>query len=111
MTNVIARTGRVQSWIDEPEWTLPRYPVLFVLKTEWKVPMESQQSNMQATVSDMEQELLSIYQSSTQTDMRGRQALLRLALYHLGEFFSVINDYPQRWKIKMEQSSSTRCKP
>jgi hypothetical protein len=75
-----------------PGSTIPK--VVYLLAAQFlfqpillMAPMESQtQSNMQSMVSDMEQELLSIYHSSTGGAMSGHQALLRLALYHLGEF-------------------------
>jgi hypothetical protein len=61
----------------------------------------------QATLSEMEQELRSIYQNSIQKDTRGRQALLRLGLYHLDEFTLALTKLSgEEVNTKTEQSSS-----
>ena len=64
--------------------------------------------NSQAQLSDMEQELQSIYRNFLQKEPRGRQALCRLALYHLDEFILALTKLSaEETDSKTEQSSST----
>ena len=41
MSELISRTGRVQSWLDDPSGRLPVSCTVFVVENEMEVPMES----------------------------------------------------------------------
>ena len=80
---LISRTGRVQSWLDNPESRLPVSCTVFVVEDSMEGKMESKQAGDSSHMPyDMEQELLSIYQSSEPEEVKTEKVLQLLALYH-----------------------------
>ena len=59
MSNVIARTGRVQSWLDDPTSRLPVSCTVFVVENEMEGPEGIEDpGDLHLTLSDMEQGVL-----------------------------------------------------
>ncbi len=87
MSNVIARTGRVQSWIDDPEGRLPVSCTVFVPTNSLDGPDGITNAIRYAIHGLRYGAGVAIHLSQLDgRGMSGHQALLRLALYHLGEF-------------------------
>ena len=86
MSDYISRTGRVQSWIDEPDGRLPVSCTVFKVDNELEGPNGIEASgDLRVTLYETAQELLSTYQNWIHEDTRERQASLRVVLYHLDE--------------------------
>ena len=80
---LISRTGRVQSWLDNPESRLPVSCTVFVVEDSMEGKMESKQvGDTSAMDSDLEQELRSIYLSSDPKEVKTEKVLQLLAQYH-----------------------------
>ena len=85
MSELISRTGRVQSWMDDPEGRLPVSCTVFVVENEMKDPMESKRAgDLLVMLYAMERDAQSIYQGLTPEGTREHQGLWRLVQYHLG---------------------------
>ena len=86
MTNLISRTGRVQNWIDDPTSRLPVSCTVFTVEDSMEGKNESKQVGDSSLMhSDMEQELLSIYQSSDPKEVKTAKVLMLLDQLALGK--------------------------
>ncbi len=66
MTNLISRTGRVQSWMDDPTGRLPVSCTVFVVDNEMEGPNGIEASGgLPVMLYDMEQVVQSIYLNLT----------------------------------------------
>jgi hypothetical protein len=80
---LIARTGRVQSWIDDPTSRLPVSCTVFVVEDEMEGPngIEASWRFVSPTLSAMERELLYTYPRSVTKALR-----MARVLWHLGQY-------------------------
>ena len=87
MTNYISRTGRVQSWIDEPDGRLPVSCTVFKVDNELEGPNGIEASWRFASHALRNGAGVAIHLSEARSyeDTRERQASLRVVLYHLDE--------------------------
>ena len=107
---VIARTGRVQSWMDDPK----RHACLcharyLLLKTQWRVPMELKPvGDLFRTLYDLEQVLQSISAKFGPQELITEKALLLQAQSHLAKSIAAsTSNYAEEVSTKMEQLCST----
>ena len=97
MPELISRTGRVQSWMDDPSGRLPVSCTVFVVMTEWKDPEGIEASgDSPVTPSEMEQVVQSTSATSDPKDTIMAKGLLPLGLCHSGKIYSTLNEILRR---------------
>ena len=97
MAELISRTGRVQSWIDDPDGRLPVSAPSLLLMTQWKDLMESKQAGVLPLMhSAMALDVRSTFPNYDREEAIMVMDLLLQVQYRLGESIASLNETLRR---------------